>query len=174
MITQNFPDRVHSFEVYSETGKLLGMTDAQLPSFEGLTETLKGAGIAGEIDIPLLGSFGSMTLGLNWRVPNPDMIFLSAQKTHAISLNAALQVVDGGGNIDIVPYQVFVKGMPKKADLGKMEVGSTSDTSVELELIYIKVIMNYQKIIEVDKLNYKAYFGGDDLLDKVRAALWGL
>lgn len=54
------PEKLINFRAYNDGNDLLGVTDVQLPSLDAMTETVKGAGIAGEVDSPVLGHFGSM------------------------------------------------------------------------------------------------------------------
>lgn len=63
----NVPEKLINFRVYNESEDLLGLADVTLPSFESMTETIKGAGLAGEIDSPVLGHYGSMEVEFNWR-----------------------------------------------------------------------------------------------------------
>ena len=61
------PEKLINYKVYLDRSDMVGLADVELPNFEAMTETIKGAGIAGEIDSPTLGHYGSMTLTLNWR-----------------------------------------------------------------------------------------------------------
>ena len=51
------PEKLINFRVYLDGNNLIGVADVELPSIEAMTETVKGAGIAGEIDSPTLGHF---------------------------------------------------------------------------------------------------------------------
>ncbi|MCL6456491.1 MAG: phage major tail tube protein, partial [Gorillibacterium sp.] len=46
------PEKLNDFRVYRDGNNLAGVADIQLPSFENMTETIKGAGIAGEYESP--------------------------------------------------------------------------------------------------------------------------
>ena len=63
----NVPEKLINFRVYENGNDLVGVADVELPSLETMTETVKGAGVAGEVDSPVMGHFGSMELTLNWR-----------------------------------------------------------------------------------------------------------
>ena len=50
------PEVVSNFRCYDEdVQKLLGTVDIELPNIEYLTETIQGAGIAGEIETIVVG-----------------------------------------------------------------------------------------------------------------------
>ena len=54
----NVPEKLINFRVYQDGADLLGVADVSLPSLEAMTETVKGAGVAGEVDSPVLGQGG--------------------------------------------------------------------------------------------------------------------
>lgn len=53
---------VTQYSVWKNVTDYLGAGEVELPSFEALTETMKGAGIAGEVNAPVVGHYGSQTL----------------------------------------------------------------------------------------------------------------
>lgn len=61
------PEKLINFRVYKDSTDYIGLADVTLPSLEAMTETVSGAGIAGEVDSPTLGHMGSMETVLNWR-----------------------------------------------------------------------------------------------------------
>ena len=138
-----------------------------------MTETIKGAGIAGEIDSPTLGHFGSMTLTLNWRTITADNAgILLEPKAHSFDLRAAQQQYDAGsGAYGISPAKVVVKATPKTTNLGKLEVGTMTDTSSEFEVSYIKITVDNKEILELDKLNFIYKVNGTDYMSDARTAL---
>ncbi|MDD4599621.1 hypothetical protein SDC9_04139 [bioreactor metagenome] len=166
------PEKLISFRVYEDGTDLLGVADVQLPSIEPMTDTVKGAGIAGEVDSPVLGHFGSMTLTLNWRTVTRPLISLAQQKSHSLDLRGAIQVYNAGtGEYVTQPLKVVVKAIPKKTDLGKLDIGSGGDASSEFEVVYIKITLSGEVMVEIDKYNYICNIQGVDYLSSVRAAL---
>jgi len=165
-------EKLINFNVYLDGSEYLGVADAQLPSIEYLTETVKGAGIAGEIESPTIGSVGSMTVSLNWRTVDPSAIRLAAPKAHTLDLRGAIQVSKpGSGTIDSVGIKATVKAIPKKMDTGKLEPGATMDTANEFECPYYKLVVDGKTMIEIDKYNNIFVIDGVDYLAKVRSQL---
>lgn len=168
----NIPEKLINFKVYQDSNDLLGMADVQLPSLEAMTETVKGAGIAGEVESPVLGHFGPMGLTLNWHTPTPKTMALSKQKAHHLELRGAIQIYDAAGGVyKTAQLKVVVKAVPKKLDLGKLDVGAKTDTSNEFECNYIKVWHDGTEKIEIDKFNFICKIDGEDYLAEVREAL---
>ncbi|MCL6459872.1 MAG: phage major tail tube protein, partial [Gorillibacterium sp.] len=56
---------------------LENVSDVQLPSIEKLTDTVKGSGIMGEVDLPSFGQIGSMTFTVNYRADSAQYAMLS-------------------------------------------------------------------------------------------------
>lgn len=166
------PEKLINFRVYLESNDLLGVADVQLPSIEYMTETIKGAGIAGEVDSPTIGHFSSMTLTLNWRSLVRSVIHLADPKAHSLDLRGAQQVYNPAlGEYAVSPIKVMVKAIPKKIDTGKFDMGAKTDSSTELEILYIKISIDRVEVLEIDKYNYICKIGGIDRLFSVRDAL---
>lgn len=160
------------FSAYHEGTTWLGVVDAELPSIEALTETVKGAGIGGEVDMPVRGHYGSMSLKLNWRTITQEAIVLTEQKAHAIDLRGNQQVFDAANGIFVDQLvKVSVRAIPKVTEPGKFEIGATTGTANELEVIYIKKEIDGKRVLEIDKFNLIAFVNGTDALEQVRKNL---
>lgn len=166
------PEKLIGFRAYDDGNDLLGITDITLPSLEAMTETVKGAGIAGEVDSPVLGHFGSMETVLNWRTITKPFFSLAKQKGIKLDLRGAQQFYDAGkGEYVVKPVKCIVQGIPKKTELGKLDVGTGTGSNNTIETTYIKVSIDGDTVLEVDKYNYIANIGGTDYLTEVREAL---
>ncbi len=166
------PEKLINFRVYMNGDDLVGISDVTLPKLEAITETVKGAGIAGEIDSPTIGHFGSMELELNWRTLLKTNVILAKPTGVDLDLRGAIQMNDSAtGTLKSVPAKVVVRGLPKSTDLGKLEMGATTDTKNTIEVTYIKVTIDGSDVFEVDKYNYICTIDGTDDLSDVRTAL---
>lgn len=166
------PEKLINFRVYKNGNDLVGVADVELPSLEAMTETVKGAGLAGEIDSPVLGHYSSMELTLNWRTLEKTNVNLVSPNGIDLDLRGAQQLYDSGtGKYIVRPIKCVVRGVPKKTELGKLNVGATVDTSNVIETSYIKVLIDGENILELDKYNYICNIGGVDFLKEVRKAL---
>ena len=136
------PEKLINFRAYNDGNDLLGVTDVQLPSLDAMTETVKGAGIAGEVDSPVLGHFGSMETVLNWRTISKPGMNLASQKGVSLDLRGAQQFYDPEKSEYVVKaVKCVIRGVPKKTELGKLDVGTTTGSSNTIETNYIKVII---------------------------------
>ncbi|MFC4102910.1 phage major tail tube protein [Paenibacillus xanthanilyticus] len=166
------PEKLTAFTVYQNGSTFLGVADVTLPSFEYLSDTIRGAGIAGEIDSPSVGLFGPMSCGLNWRTLERNAALLLAPQSHSLDFRGSQQVQNKlAGIVTHVPVKVTVRGNPKKYELGKMEQNATTDSANEFEVTYIKVVIGGETVIELDKLNFIFIVGSVDYLAQMRANL---
>lgn len=168
----NVPEKLINFRAYEDGDDLLGVADITLPNLQAMTETIKGAGLAGEIDSPVLGHYSSQEVQLTWRNLYKPNLKLAAPKGITLDLRGANQVKDSeSGNFVVQPVKVVVRGVPKSTDFGKFDVGTTSGTTTTLEVDYIKVTVDNNDILELDKYNYICKVDGTDYLSEVREAL---
>lgn len=167
------PERLNDFRVYADgTTDLLGVANIELPSFEALTETVSGAGIAGEYESPVIGHFGSMKLTLNWRTVTKDSLKLLRQRAQRLDCRGVFQEYDAASGSHRFPQvRVVVQGLPTTSSLGSFEKNSASDGSTELEILYIKIEIDGKTVVELDKLNYKFVVDGTDYLAGIRRGL---
>ncbi len=165
-------ERLIGYRVYLDGKDLLGTADITLPDIESMTDTVKGAGIAGEIESPVLGQYGSMGLSFNWRTVNGNLMTLARPKAHHLELRGAVQVYDAAaGTYSTEAQKIVVKATPKKIGLGKMDTGSAQDASSDFECSYIKLSIAGETKLEIDKYNYICVIDGEDILADARDAL---
>lgn len=166
------PEKLINFRVYQDGDDLLGISDVTLPKLDSITETVKGAGLAGEIDDPTIGHFGSMELELNWRSLVKSNIVLAKPTGVHLDLRGACQGHDSAKNVlKTMPVKIVVEGTPKSTDLGKLDMGATTDTKNTIEVTYIKITVDGETVLEIDKFNYICVIGGVDYMADIRDAL---
>lgn len=166
------PEKLINFRVYQDGDDLLGISDVTLPKLDSITETVKGAGVAGEIDDPTIGHFGSMELELNWRSLVKSNIVLAKPTGVHLDLRGACQGHDSAKNVlKTMPVKIVIEGMPKSTDLGKLDMGATTDTKNTIEVTYIKITVDGETVLEIDKFNYICVIDGVDYMADIRDAL---
>lgn len=172
MANKAIPDRLKDFMVYKNgTTDLVGVADIQLPSFSFGTEEVKGAGVFGSFETSV-GSFGSQKITLNWHSITDRLFDFLELGAHRLDCRGALQEHDrGSGRLITRALRIVVQGSTTSGELGKLEKGTTTDSSTELEITYIKIDMDGKNVLELDKLNYIYRVNGKDQLADTRRAL---
>ena len=138
------------------------------PDLEFLTETLKGAGINGELDIPTYGQLGSMEVEVAHNGLNLENIKLFRMEKQELEHRWASQVLNAStGETEIVGKKVIFHGLPKKMGIGSIEPNKAEEPSSTFELLYMKYMIGNKVAFEIDKLNDKVIVDGVDYSAKV-------
>lgn len=166
----SIPEKVVNYNVYFGNEKLIGINaKATLPKLEPTTQTVSGAGIAGEYESPVPGHFGKMEMDLTFNTVSEDSAKLLIPGAKSLILRASQQSYDvSGGQMLYRPLKITVKVLPKGVDLGDLEAGKSTNTKNTFEVTYIKVEENGKVLIELDKINFIYIVNGIDVLADIR------
>lgn len=165
----NIPERLVNFRAYNGADELLGMTDAELPKFEVMTETISGPGIAGEYASPVLGHFGSQMVKLKWRSTTPQALALIAPVRQTVFLRGSMQVTDSTfGTLKTIPIVIECGGQTKDTNLGKFEPGKAMGAETDIELSKIVITVDGVERVHLDKFNSIFKVNGFDYLRQAR------
>ena len=135
------PEVMNNYNVYNDRAKkLIGISgEVELPELEAITDTVEAAGVLGEVEDPVTGQFSSAKIN------------------------------SSTGGTDYVPVKIVVRGKATTSSLGKLVKGKKGEPEIELEILYIKVMINNRTTLELDKLNFKFAINGKDMLAKIRS-----
>lgn len=167
------PQVIQDARIYFDGDNVVvGQGSVALPSLQAMSETVKGAGIAGEIEMPLVGQYQSMTTKLDFTTISSDAMKLSSPSAHDIVVRGSQQLFNTSSGVsESEAVTAFMKVVCKQSELGKLEKGSGSDTSIELEVLSIRLVINNEEIVNVDKCNYVCEFGGVDYMAQLKRNL---
>ncbi len=170
------PERLINFRCYAgPAAEFLGMTDVELPAFELMTETISGAGMAGEYASPVLGHFASMQVKLKWRAVTAEMLGLLAPSREVFDVRGSIQLQDPMlGQLVTRALRVECTGQLKGLNPGKLEPGKVMAAEVDVEIATIRISLDDVPIIELDKFNFIFKVNGVDYLAQVRRDMGGV
>lgn len=163
---------VINFAVYEDSVEYIGMAKVTLPDLNSLTQSISGAGIAGNVEAVILGHFEAMTLGLSFRTTTKQVVKLAEPRRHIIDLRVAQQdedPVDGELKVQRVKHIMVI--VPKSTKGGSIAPAAPTDGSGEYSVRYWAIYIDGKKVQEVDQLNFKCIINGVDYLEPVRKAL---
>ena len=161
-----------NFKVYEDSVEYVGMAQATLPDLTALTQSISGAGIAGNVESVILGHFDAMTLGLNFRTVTDQSVKLSEPRRHTIDLRVAQQDEDVvAGKVVVRAVKHILVVIPKSDKGGSVAPAAPSNGSGEYAVRYWATYIDGKKVREVDQLNFICYVNGTDYLADVRKAL---
>jgi uncharacterized protein len=171
------PERLVNCNVYGgpAAAVFLGLATVDLPSFESMTETIQGAGIAGEYASPVLGHFTSQMVKLAFRTVTKSQIDMLAPVYQRFDVRGSIQIQDPGlGLIGTHAIALDCRGQVKNLVLGKMEPGKVMGSELDLEIARITLDIAGVRVVELDKFNMVFAVNGVDFLANVRRDLGGL
>ena len=162
-----------NYEIFSGNGRRrLGTSEIELPSLEFKPVDLEGAGIAGTLAMPTIGFTNSLEIGFTWRTLDEDTTEFVAQKASDFLCYGAAELYDHAtGTLKNRQIKIGVRGLPKQTELGKMAAASTMDSKTTLEIVTLKIDVDKENIVELDKINYIFKVNGTDYLQQVRNVL---
>jgi P2 family phage contractile tail tube protein len=164
------PTHLTTYNVYSEGSKLIG-TEAEFecPELEAMTSTVSGPGILGEVDFPNTGHFGSLEATVKFRVADGEAAALLDDGRIGLTLRGDISRRDGATGKQVhQAIRIVMQGINKKFSPGTLKASEGMGTSVTLELLYLKIVIENLTVIELDKLNFVFIVNGVDTLSQIR------
>lgn len=160
------------FTVYENSRDLLGIAKATMPDIKFLTQTISGAGVAGNVEAVLKGMMDTMTLSLDFISATDAAVSLATPIKHNIDLRVAEQQWNTVAARSEVAADKFVLVIiPKTFTVGSIAPASPADASGEYAVYYYAAYKGKKQLWEIDPYNYICKINGVDYLKEVRAAL---
>lgn len=160
------------FELYEDGNNYMGLTQATLPNLAFIVTQINGAGMNGNIDVPVAGMLEAMELSLNFRSPTDAAKSLAAPKSHHLDLRVAAQYWDNvGAEYGIEADKYVMVTRPKAMNPGNIQPATPADTANTFSVVYYAGYKDGQKIWEVDPTNYICVVDGVDYFAPIRKAL---
>ena len=161
-----------NLEIYENDVNLLGVAKVQLPSIAYPCVTISGAGMMGEMEIPLYGMVNAMTLTINWLTPHGDAVRLMSPEKHQLDMRVAEEYWDvEQAEVGLWADKYVVIVRPKSANPGTVAPMGNADTSGEYAVYYFAAYRDGKQLWEVDKRSMKCVINGVDYMAPVRKAL---
>ena len=172
MSVYNVHEQVINYEIFVNGNRCIGTANVELPELTYKTQTVSGAGVAGEYEAPTLGQLESLELKLTFRALYEYPIALMQQTAVILSCRGAVQLYDAGnGTLKPLPVRVDARGRIKSGSLGKLEPTEMMETEITFECDVLAVYINNAEYFMIDKLNFVNRVNGTDFLASVRYAL---
>lgn len=161
-----------NLEIYEDSINLLGVAKVKLPAIAFPCVNISGAGMMGNMEVPLYGMVDSMTTTINWLTPHGDAVTLMSPKKHQLDMRVAEEywnVEQAEVGLWADKYVMIVR--PKSTDPGTVAPMAAADSSGEYAVYYFAAYRDGVQLWEVDKRSMKCVIGGVDYMAPVRKAL---
>lgn len=165
---------VTHFAIYEDETMFYGVAEVSLPDFENEVFSVTGAGVLGEIEIPVAAYFKPMTVTINFNHANESAYALAEEKVHTISLWRADQHYNySEGVLEQKQKKIIMRVVPKKLTGGTLKNASPVAVSGEYAVhFYSEIDADGKKLCEYDPLNFRYIdHAGKDRAAEIRKCL---
>jgi P2 family phage contractile tail tube protein len=112
---------------------------------------------------------------LKFRIATKAALRLLAPVKQVFDIRGSAQLQESiSGNLISQGWRVECSGQPKHVGLGKFEPGKVQGVEVDIEVATIRISLDGEPLVELDKFNMIFRVDGVDYLAKVRADLGGV
>jgi len=146
---------VINFEVYENGDRYLGMAELTLPNAELKTITSNGAGIAGDVELPVTGQRNAQKMTIKF-IDNPAAKYvLMEQRRHILDCRIAHEALDEkSGELKIVSYKHILECYPVTETAGGVKPASSQGASLEMSVVKRKDFINNKLMYEFDPIGW--------------------
>lgn len=159
--------------LYEDGSEYLGWANVTLPDFNSKMLTVNGAGIPGDVDIPVKGHYDAPTAAISFTDASANAHKLAEQRLHIVDLRVAHEEYDSTtGSLVTHQHKHILKLFPKSVKGGTVAPAAGQGASNEYTVMGYKLLIDGAVVRDYDPVNFKdvGADGVDNLAD-VRAAL---
>lgn len=161
-----------NLEIYEDSVNLMGVARVGLPDVIYPVVNIVGAGMMGNMEVPLYGMIDAMTMTIDWLTPHGDALNLMTPKKHQLDMRVAEEYWDvTDAEVGLWADKYVVVCRPKETKLGAVVPMSAADTSGSYAVYYFAGYKDGEQLWEIDKRNMKCVILGVDYMAEVRKAL---
>jgi Bacteriophage tail tube protein len=165
------PTQVNNYSIWYQGNRFIGMADVTLPNLTNLTDELKGAGLGGTINMPVMAHYDDFEVTLNFFTITREGLNLMRQDCLMIDARAGIQHYDPSCKVTIQAWRFVLRILPKSFDLGTLSVGAKENVVVTGGVTYIKGVLDGADVFEIDKVNMIDRVLGEDYATAIRQAI---
>lgn len=161
------------FEVYENGTDFLGIAKVTLPDYSYKIHTVNGVGIAGDVNVPVIGHMDAMTVTIEFLDSPTAARKLNEFRRHIVDIRAAHEAYDQtSGTFKVHSYKHLLEIAPTKMTQGTLAPHSQQGTSNEYTVFKSEDYIDGALVQKYDPLNYVHIdSSGTDRLAEVRTAL---
>lgn len=167
-----YPNGHIDYLLYEDGGALIGVAKVTMPPIRYKTVNATGAGLMGDVTIPLAGMIEPMTIKIEFSSVADAIVKLGTNEWHDVALYLADQYFDGVTRTEELEQLRFEMSIrPTEINQGTIQTASAADASGDYSVCRYTVYKAGQKVIDIDQFNQVHEVNGVDNAAKVRQAL---
>lgn len=140
-----------------------------LPELKWKTDTMTGAGIGGDIDVPLYGLAEAMSCQIDLRsVSAENAALVMTPGAHKIEARFNRSVMKSDGGVVKAGTKVFMTGFSAGLSAGSVQRGSAMEGNASLSVYRYRWVEDGQELFLVDQVSQKVKVKGRDYSDALQ------
>lgn len=161
-----------NLEIYENGVNYCGVSQVQLPAVTYPVVNITGAGMMGNMEVPLYSMIDTMSMTINWLTPTEDAVKLMTPKKHQLDMRIAEEYWNvEQAEVGLWADKFVVIAHPKTMNPGTVAPMGAADTSGEFSVYYYAAFKNGKSLWEIDKRSMKCVINGVDYAKDLRAAI---
>ncbi|WP_409969617.1 phage major tail tube protein [Bengtsoniella intestinalis] len=163
---------VINLALYEDGDEYHGVTKTTLPDITFLSNTISGAGIAGNVEAIVAGMVDAMTLGIDWRTLEASAVKLNEPRPHVLDLRTPQSVEDTtDSTLSVQNVKHVMVVIPKTMKAGSIAPATPTGASGEFAVRSWATYIDGERIMEIAPMDNICYINGVDYLADARSAL---
>lgn len=158
--------------MYKAGGALIGVGKVTVPTIKYKTVTATGAGLMGDVTIPLAGMIEAMVANIQFTSVTDAAIELGSNEWHDVALYVAEQYFDSVNRKEEIEQTRFEMSIrPMETNLGTIATASAADASGAYSVCKYTVYKAGKKVVDLDQFSQIHDVNGVDCAADVRKAI---
>jgi hypothetical protein len=147
--------------------------EVELPKVKFKFADAKGLGLYGEFELP--SGLDKLEAKIKFNSMYPEFLKIASDPftAHTIIVRASNQYWTNTGVMAEKPVKAEMRGFFKEFDSGKFKKADNTEAEATLSVIYYKLEIDEQEIVEVDVLNNIYKVSGNDILQNYKINIGG-
>jgi len=158
--------------MYKDGGALIGVGKVKMPPIKYKQVTSTGAGLMGDVSIPLAGMIEAMTVSIDFTSVTDAALELGSNEWHDVAVYVADQYFDSVARREEkeqVRFEMSIR--PVETSHGTIATASAADASGTYSVCKYTVYKAGKKVIDIDQFNQVHEVNGVDCAADVRKCL---
>ena len=168
----NLTPTVVNYMMYEGTEEFVGIAQITLPTLSFMTQEVRGSGLMGAINVPIISELQSMQIQLQMMTLTEQGIHLMEHRIHDWEFREVQQTIENTtAEHDVVDVKHVMKVFPISMDGGTLQPQSVSNPNITASVFYWAEYRDGVKVLELDARNYICFINGKDYAAKIRKAM---
>jgi hypothetical protein len=166
--------KIFNARVYIDGNDFIAKAEeVELPKVKFKFADSKGLGLYGEFELP--SGLDKMEAKIKFNSMYPDFLKIASDptKTRTVIVRASNQYWTNQGVMAELPVKAEMRGFFKEFDSGKFKKADNTEAEATLSVIYYKLEVDEQEIVEVDVINNIYKVAGNDILQQYKINIGG-